>query len=387
MMAFMNGVPAPALVIGLALVVVAAACSDDAVGNLDPDAGGSMDASAGGDGGDGSDGEDGGISIDDGAVGGADGAIAPDAGPIVIDGGTGPLPLDDFAVSVAVAWCQFLRRCDATPDLVTCLDATSPEWYWPELLQTVASARAGRIAYDGTRARECLAAMAGLECRYEHLRVGAIATAICPDVFTGTAAVDAQCYADEQCASQNCLGIPNPACTTFGRCRPTRARARGDSCVEGDLCQAGTFCDSGALAPNTCTDRWPLGEPCIADHWEYGCVAGAVCSESFAGDGNCIAMAGDGAACDPTSPRACLHFNRWCNPVTERCERRLADGAACTTPEQCVGWCWMGHCHPGAVFGEACSLFAGPWCMGTLVCDAGDTETCVRPDSPTICPG
>ena len=94
-----------------------------------------------------------------------------------------------------------------------------------------------------------------------------------------------------------------------------------------------------------CTPLAAIGQPCAQDS---DCVSGAYCTlGSSSLDLECTADLPDGASCEFASD-GCLPTS-YCDSASNTCTPAVADGAPCTTDEQCSSYqCTSGTCGAGS---------------------------------------
>lgn len=326
---------------------------------------------------------------------------------ILVLGCTGQSPaslrLEAFQTAAARQVCLSLATCPPGPgpdDRVWfdseagCLGVSAAMGHFglDDLARGVA---AGRIAYDGTRAAECLATMAGCDTLL------ALDSPACRATFKGVVAGGGACTQDAECAAGGCEGTGECArCAAVlaegaacgwsaqcgrdrgcvgGHCQALGNGTTGEPCAPDrnrGMCAADTFCDdTSGFNVAKCAAVGGAGAPC---------VNGAQCATGFyCGAGTCQIKSAVGNACDATRPYptdACVP-GAACVPDasgTGRCEPTVGEGVACTDPRQCRGielTCDQGHCARLPELGKPCtgqvSQAKELGCMPPAVCVLG----------------
>lgn len=252
-------------------------------------------------------------------VGGMTGAcseVQPDATS------TGPIPLDQVAGEQLRALCSWMVRCGEYEDVPTCEDALGgAQDAIANLTQGVA---AGKIRYDGAKARECIDAFAQSTCDRANAFSNRVTSPSCLQTFTGTVGDTGACYFDEECISQVCNV---PSCNM-------------------------------ACCPGSCVGGTPPGRPTIGQH----CVSKDRCVDSYcAGVGTpnatCTAFKGNSAVC--TSSEECMPGLACVTQGTSRtCQPLQPTLGACMSTNDCAqlaDTCRAGKCQTGGLTGTACT--------------------------------
>ncbi len=273
------------------------------------------------------------------------------------------------------ARCDQLTRCGLFADHAVCFgffrNLPDPNFD--------ASIAAGKIKYDGARAKHCYDALSTLTCDAT-VQESRVLPAACGDVFTGAGANGEACVYDVGCRSGRCN---KPSCETSeccpGVCEPNTKSGPGATCGAARDCEDGAFCGTDKL----CHSLLPAGSDCERDlECGYGlaCVGGGItgtCREvGHAGDGcpflrcadiglrcvagTCVSLGLPGDACTAStdcSPYAecdearglCIDVptigmpcniscagDAWCQSGTNICVAPLADGELCGAVNQCA---------------------------------------------------
>jgi hypothetical protein len=248
--------------------------------------------------------------------------------------------------------------------------------------QLAADVAAGKVVYDGKAAADCFAERSGDACGTSARRYGSSATR-CSQIFTGAVALGGACSSSNQCKDGGCTG--NAPCQEGmccpGTCMPftiSLEQPVGASCMTTDWCVDTAYCDNEAnmSAPGTCRTFVPLGG---------ACGPGISCDpRTWCADGKCRAFTPRGGDCSSIPCDDNLHDR--CDPTTQKCVARAANGAACTASDECA---FYGYCDPvthtcgsNAALGEECGNNTGRGCMPELVCKTG---VCVKFEYPPTC--
>jgi hypothetical protein len=298
----------------------------------------------------------------------------------------GPIPLGEVKARALAAICEHETRCGSFPSVAACrasLFSTTD--------QLVASVNAGRIKYDGNAAAACLDTLRATGCNRtdepEAWELPCLAT------FKGVLAAGATCYIDEECVTGSCdsSSCASASACCAGTCEdlpvvPNPVPAGGECSGPNAVCAQGTYCSYSAPTP-VCTVGPAPGQACdpaeitsgqCLDHNE--CVA----SGSALG-GTCTAPPAEGESCAPDGS-ACNSSLDYCDPVAEKCVRKLAPGMPCSTDVECVDYasCVSGACFPLSQLGEPCDeTISNPACLGALQCSS---SACALPQLPPVCP-
>ena len=299
----------------------------------------------------------------------------------------GSIPLSDFESKVRQAACELDVECNEFPDVSACVESS----YSPSIGQIIASARAGRIQYDGNAAAACIEALTAMGCNMtERLDNGPLA---CANTFEGTIAGGGACYIDEECASGTCdtssCSMSETCCTGTCRDAPTVANpipAGGDCSGTSAVCAAGTYCNPSSSG-YTCSQGVPLGQDCDpAGVASARCADYAVClANGSTLGGTCTPRPAEGQACE-TRTNPCNSRLDYCDSTTGKCVRRIGPDQPCQDDAGCVyhANCVSGPCVAQKRLGESCvDPPNGRACMGTLWCNSG---TCTVEDPVPLCP-
>jgi len=280
------------------------------------------------------------------------------------------IPIEDLGDELVGQLCERMVRCGVYAD-----DAACRADFDPLIDQLVHQVDAGRVAYDGELAAECLEAASGAACD-RTAEENRIQLQACVDALKGTVADGAQCFNDQECISEDCVVETCTMACCAGTCGRTIVPAAigapcpDQECVNGAFCSAAGTCTAllaagatcndddecgyGLLCSGTCVDSPDRGQPCpdgvcggIGDRCGEGgtCVGlsarGGPCSGGFA-FGECqrplvcnesTLTCGDPPAIGSPCTFICAQ-GAFCND-TSMCEATRANGAACTGDNEC----------------------------------------------------
>jgi len=292
----------------------------------------------------------------------------------------GAIAVTDLRAALVPALCHQAVLCGEYPDAETCATNQQEEpHFFASLPQLVA---AGRIAYDGQKARRCVDQLNALQsCRRQVVRVpGAFAD--CQGMLTGQVAAGQPCFFEVECpAGGGCQSTPN--CDSFTTCcastclpAPNWVQAGGDCASSSNICASGTVCAVSADGMSaTCQ---PPGVTVGVSCASIPCAASLYCDSSTH---TCQAPAPEGGGCNPSlNDRDCDDPRDHCDS-TATCVPRLPVRAACDPAHNaCVSWAKCDAttftCAPLPHVGESCETGTTPLaCLGGVRCDA-DTHTC-----------
>jgi len=291
------------------------------------------------------------------------------------------IPLSQFHDLARASFCRVRVLCGDFPDQATC------ELYWSEPPHLYASlpqlVSAGRIAYDGNKARSCLEILdAATSCSRQVLNAPD-ATATCDDVLVGKVAAGGDCFFSAECAQGGTCQMANPNCDPFAACCGGTcvgggpALAAGADCSSGQgPCAAGTVCTTSAdgSAATCATVVTTFGGSCATNP----CAGSLVCTP---GSQLCLRPALTGEPCQPyLFGRDCDDLGDYCDWGTGLCTKAGAVGSPCDPVfVPCAGAATcdqtLGVCVALPTAGQSCASGSGA-CLGSEACDLG-SYTCV----------
>lgn len=292
------------------------------------------------------------------------------------DGRADGIAFESFAMKSLDAICGYDVRCSGFPDLGTCRAAQRDEFG-----RLRVAINAGRVAYHPDEARACLTALENLTCTRS-----TVGTALrrCDAVVTGQVAAGGTCFDATECVGrgrcdrdENC---DSEAQCCAGTCQPAVVvRAAGESCNPTTMpCEVGLRCSYEPPGSELGTCREPPTAGQICDVFS--------CGDDLFCDGGvsppvCRGFVGSGQSCSDTYQ--CAEVDDACFADTQKCTKRRKPGQPCAVESECVRWatCADGQCVALAVVGAACDEDIS--CLSALSCESG---TCVLPPERPACP-
>lgn len=320
----------------------------------------------------------------------------PDAGPP--DAGFGPVQLQDFCDTRALAECYRHVRCGeltaagvAACRLGLLRQCEQAAYAW--------STGRGRLTYSQPKATDCVNGYGVGSCTGT--------PKACKEVFAGNVAMDAGCVLEEECLpSGHCANSGFLATLCPGKCVPFQDG--GAACSDNAPCGPSLMCKSGfciqaegAACNHKNGDRdCPEGFLCtLEDQCHKAAHFGEACGEfnglpkcddetfcrrqADAGNvpGTCQRRSGLGGACTQASP--CLP-GLHCSSLyqTGTCLAAGAAGSPCTQNPECqLGlFCspQLGKCQPAPGDGGVCGVLgSGDVCQEGYYCDMYGTDLCL----------
>lgn len=262
--------------------------------------------------------------------------------------GNHPIAAADVDAAYVDAHCAFLVRCGVLPDLATCHRAYLSTDF-PLEASEVAAAIAGKIHYDGDKARECIDGYASAACDTTDPTSRTTPVA-CDQIVAGTVADSGTCVLARECVSSVCN---IPVCVVdccAGSCAGSAPPVRGKLGQACTLlpCESGAYCDG---ASTTCTALFTAGTSCIGD---FQCAFGLGCAGA-AGSKTCKPLPKLGEACPDGK---CRDTGVVCNAAMT-CTKVGLVGAACTTAADCSQFYTCdptGHCAEKSAVGGPCGF-------------------------------
>jgi hypothetical protein len=161
----------------------------------------------------------------------------------------------------------------------------------------------------------------------------------CSRIFEGTVQPGGSCSTSQDCARPVDGDVTchwTGSSSSDGTCKTVPTPATGQPCgfdaytdTEYYKCEddPALYCDNG-----TCSARIALGQPCASG----SCVAGATCaSDSTSTQTVCVAQVAVGGDCSSVE---CVD-EAYCDSSSNLCVAKKAEGEACTTFSECLGFC------------------------------------------------
>jgi hypothetical protein len=298
-------------------------------------------------------------------------------------GSGGSLTLSAFHEAALVAACHLVVLCGEVPDEATCRATQQEEpHYFASLPQLVA---AGRIAYDGQKAKACVDDINGLSsCNRSVVRAPGALPA-CQQALVGLVAAGGDCFFNEECVGDGtgpgtCQSASG--CDSWRQCCPGTCLAAtptvpaGGDCGGGPTvrCATGTTCVY--LPGQSTTSCQPLVATAGASCATVACVGSLYCDPVTS---TCQRPAPEGGACNPAlNDTDCDDPRDRCDS-TSVCLPRIAVGASCSADGTCVRWAScdtnLHTCVQLPGLGEPCLAPPGLQCLGGASCDPA-TQTC-----------
>jgi hypothetical protein len=293
-------------------------------------------------------------------------------------GGGGSVTLTEYPKALQDAYCRYLARCGAFPDVATCERANLglPMQVSPRMQAEIDM---GKVVYDSDKAGQCIDDFGAQSCDTTD-EDGRVEPQSCIDITHGTVGSGGACADNNECASKMCnVPVCQMACcqgTCVGDTKPAPG-GPGTVCMSQTQCTAGTYCD---ITSGMCTALKAAGATCTgSDECTYGlaCV-GAQQTRT------CKALPTVGQACPDG---VCRDAGNYCNAMGMCAQIGLA-GATCTSSQQCSSFypCDQatGMCTQAPKTGEACTgrcFDVGTFCdttaaMPTCVAIHADGDAC-----------
>jgi hypothetical protein len=188
----------------------------------------------------------------------------------------------------------------------------------------------------------------------------------------GALADGTPCGDDSQCQSAYCK---KPAAGVCGVCaKKSDACVRDDDCPSGLVC-GGTVCITRVTQGNSCSG----GQPCA-----YGLVCDGGTCKTPPGTGMACTATAAGGNCDQTQGNFCNPISNVCQAFTfanagEPCGLVNMGYSVCAANGRCTGML-NGNCMAAAADGAACNATNGPNCQLPAQCI---NSVCVLPDTST----
>lgn len=288
------------------------------------------------------------------------------------------LTIETFAQTYDAAYCDYLVRCNAMPDLAACKRVVGPD---ENIIQALNSTLYGNLTFDDAGAEACIAAVKDATCDSS----GGFAKAIrdvCTNAFTNKGKAETPCFVDLECETGLECDL-DPACMSAccpGKCSTSQTGVPvGGDCTT-DPCIADAFCDRMGDMPNDPGVCKAKGQASAA------CNAGNECADGLTCDGGsrtCFQQSRTGEQCNPDlANNPCLNANEYCDATSSKCTALPKPGQPCVTSgsrmNQCAIYalCQEGTCQKRPDVGEPCM---NDNCLGNLECRAptmGEPEVC-----------
>jgi hypothetical protein len=299
------------------------------------------------------------------------------------NGGQQQIALGDLPAEAAKTYCNVIEQCLAgllaffpRPE---CEATFATNYRNDEYAALQAAINAGKVHYDGQKARSCLDALTAMGC---DLFVQRNPT-ICDEAIAGDVPLGGACSIDGECAGLAYCDVRAGVCP--GVC--AERRGEGQDCDEDNNCQSGLNCHLGlckapAMAGQACDG--PSGTGCRPGLF---CVGASATAAGTCGDPSTVLSAKVGQACDLTMQRLCeTGLSCEVDSVTAgvaafSCHAKSASGQPCALglPEPCPDgeYCnaaiaspTSGTCTALPNAGQPCA--SGPThplhCAGSLTC-------------------
>lgn len=287
---------------------------------------------------------------------------------LLVAGCSNNISRDQLYPEIYRAYCAQYARCGLAHSESACktlYDGYLEYMETPTLYE--ASIEAGKIRYDGARARRCIDAMAATPCSGSVLAVAS--NEDCQGMFEGLVPVGGACgprecvpsaYCTTEAGGAECPGTcvarvsegveaksaamcEFPLTLVDGRC--AKRRKEGEACQGSSMCESlscggDLVCKTPGIKGEACSVTAPCGAllPCI--------------------DGVCRTPAGVGEACEKSLLLPCqvdLHCDQGTSGAGT-CRELLTEGQACGEGTRCMPplGCSAGKCTRPAGSGESC---------------------------------
>lgn len=289
--------------------------------------------------------------------------------------GSSYVAIADMPAAYKEAYCTYLARCGLFPDKVTCVGAALA--VVPTIdANLVAAVNAGRVRYNGSHVKQCFDSVADDTCDQTDAN-GRVRVPACGAYFEGTVAAGGECFVNQECISQQCVGSDTGTSCTRGTCignTPPGMEpiALGMSCSSNLSCVDGAYCP---IDTGVCTPLLASGSPCTGSE---ECGYGLGCAGP-SGMRMCQPLPGVGEPCRFDLPCRDEGLNCDTSATTPTCAQVGVQGAACTSSLQCSPYyrcdITAGTCTKGPSLDEPCAAGSRCFDAGTF-CDS-TTLTCV----------
>ncbi|CAN5543571.1 hypothetical protein BH11MYX1_BH11MYX1_19610 [soil metagenome] len=301
---------------------------------------------------------------------------------VVLAGCGGGIAAPDFAKELRDAECDLRVRCGELASVASC------DGFFAIADETVLLAEigGGKVNYDSDKAEQCVNAIKNASCDGTTKEARETPPA-CKGFISGTLAMGATCFTNEECASAACA---MPSCTAAccaGTCSAVEPPGKaGDPCAT-RACGAGLTCDNtkkcvalfAAGAPCTLYTECDYGLGCLGDPGICGAMPhlGDACPDGQCAelgsycttDKLCAPLGLLGDACATASD--CARYYT-CEPQSLACTRLPVMG------EPCTGLCSDGSYCDSATTTCTALLANGSACMVDRVCKTGYCDATLR---------
>lgn len=282
------------------------------------------------------------------------------------------------------AICNYYARCGYVRSAQTCYDlykGSLTKTFSQAQARYEASIAAGRVKYNGGRAKACLDALSGRSCDPSAVPE---TDENCDRIYEGTLAAGQTCNSGECAYGLTCALPATSSCG--GTCKALVAAGgeatRSSECqpglyFEGGICKAPS--DEGQACSPASSDSCKPGLHCqdrVCVKWR---IEGQSCSDTQRCylylnclSGVCARPSGVGQACGANDVGCMLDL--YCNLDAMVCKEPEAEGGACSSSSYCQGGliCSNGTCAKPSSEGQAC---VARGCAENLYCE-GASKTC-----------
>jgi hypothetical protein len=292
---------------------------------------------------------------------------------LVLGACSNSVSLADYPDAFRDAYCNYLARCGAFPDVDTCKKANigfnlhiDPS--------SQAAVDQGKVIFDGDTAAKCLDEFGSQTCDQTDASGRSLPTS-CGNIVHGTVGAGGQCALDEECKSGTC-DVPTcqMACcqgTCTGDAPPAPGGA-GTACTGSSQCTSGNFCDFSAT-PTVCAPLKAAGATCQSTS---ECAYGLGCAGTTTR--TCKTLPKLGEACPDG---VCRDAGDYCSTTDMTCKKIGLAGATCTSSNECSSFypcdTTTMKCTKGPGTGQPCGTSLRCFDAGTFCDTSATTPTCV----------
>ncbi|HXJ22790.1 MAG TPA: hypothetical protein VMT03_21410 [Polyangia bacterium] len=298
------------------------------------------------------------------------------------------VPLSQFHDLARASICRVRVLCGDFPDQATC------EKYWTEPPHLYASlpqlVSAGRIAYDGDKARACLAIFDQTTGCSRQVLNAPDSLATCDAVLVGQVPTGAACFLNAECANGGTCQMTDTGCDPYAACCAGTCAGGGTPLAAGADCSSGQApCGPGTTCVATSDGQTAICAPVAANFGDLcatsPCAGSLYCSSGAV----CLRPVPQGGHCDPDLfGRDCDDLGNYCDRGTSLCTPLAPVGSPCNsifTP--CVGYATCDEltsvCLALPSAGQSCATGTGA-CLGSQACDL-NSYTCVASSPGDSC--